>query len=117
MAILKRDQVVAHREMRTETVPVPEWGGDIIIKELTGRERDEWEASFQGKKKGEINWTNFRARLIVACAVDEAGQPLFYPSDVDLVGELSAAALDRVFSAARRLSGLSDQDIDELAKN
>lgn len=117
MAILKRDQVVAHREMRTVTVPVPEWGGDVIIKELTGRERDEWEASFQGKKKGEINWTNFRARLIVACAVDESGQPLFYPTDVDLVGELSAAALDRVFGAARKLSGLTDQDIDELAKN
>ena len=44
-------------------------------------------------------------------------RPLFYPSDVERLGETSAAALERVFSVGRRLAGMSDQDVEELAKN
>jgi hypothetical protein len=34
-----------------------------------------------------------------------------------LLGEKSAAALQRVFEVGQRLSGLSDDDVEELAKN
>jgi hypothetical protein len=34
--------------------------------------------------------------------------------DVAALGERSAAALERVFDAARRLSGLSERDVEAL---
>jgi hypothetical protein len=42
---------------------------------------------------------------------------LFTDEDVAALGQRSAAALERVFDAASRLSGLSAEDMEELAKN
>lgn len=119
MTVLTRDEIVKQRELQTELVPVPEWGGEVIVRALSGRERDAFEAAIveQKGRKAIVNTQNIRARLVATAVVDEHGQPIFYPSDVDLLGEQSAAALDRVFSVARRLSGMSEDDVEELAKN
>lgn len=118
---LTRDQIMAHvgQTLRTEIVDVPEWGGTVIVRELTGRERDRFEASIveQRGRRTVVNMANMRAKFVAACAIDEQGQPLFYPSDVEMLGDLSAAALNRVFDVGRRLSGLSDEDVEELEKN
>jgi hypothetical protein len=36
---------------------------------------------------------------------------------VEALGKKSAAALNRVFEVAQRLSGITDDDVEELAKN
>jgi hypothetical protein len=118
---LTRDQIMARREtpLRTEKVAVPEWGGDVIVREMSGRERDAFEATFvddKGRRRDDA-MHNIRARLVAAVCVDDKGQTLFYPSDVELLADLSAAALDRVFTVARQLSGFTERDIDDLAKN
>lgn len=120
MAVLTRDQIMQADDLRTEIVAVPEWGGEVIVKALTGRERDAFEASIAGERSGRrvrLDLQNIRARFVASCVVDEHGQPLFYPSDVALLGEKSAAALQRVFEVGQRLSGLSDDDVEELAGN
>lgn len=118
---LTRDQIIAQRQqpLRTEIVTVPEWGGDVIVREMSGRERDAFEAEFvddKGNRRADAMF-NIRARLVAASVVDDEGQTVFYPSDVEMLGELSAAALDRVFTVARQLSGFTERDIDDLAKN
>lgn len=118
---LTRDQIMAFRSKDRETVvvEVPEWGGAVTLRELSARERDAFEASTvdgHGKKM-RINIENLRARLVAACAIDEQGQALFYPSDVELLGDLSASAVDRLFSAARELNGMTESDVEELAGN
>jgi len=40
---------------------------------------------------------------------------VLFRSDVKALGEKSAAALERVFDVARKLSGLSEDDVEELA--
>jgi flavoprotein len=42
---------------------------------------------------------------------------LFSDSDVAALGSKSSRSVQRVFNVAQKLSGLSDEDIDELAKN
>lgn len=119
MALLTRDQILAADDLKRETLEVPEWGGEVIVRSLTGTERDAFEDSVV-KQRGnsrELNLRNARARLVSLSLIDEAGNKLFTDKDVDLLGRKSAAALDRVFAAAQRLSGLTEQDIDELAKN
>jgi hypothetical protein len=49
--------------------------------------------------------------------VDEEGNRLFSDADVKLLGQKSAAALDKLFEVAQKLSGLKDEDVEELAKN
>ena len=119
MALLTRDDILNASDLARERVEVPEWGGAVLVRALTGRERDAYESSIVHPNGRAMKYTltNMRARLVSLSVIDEAGTRLFSDSDVELLGRKSAAALERVFEAAQRLSGLSAQDVDELVKN
>jgi hypothetical protein len=115
---LGRDAILKAAALKTEDVPVPEWGGSVLVRELRGRERDEWEASLavQRGKQMVPDVANMRAKLAARVIVGEDGEPLFTQQDVAALGELSAAALDRVFEVASRLSGLGEAAVEEAGK-
>ncbi|GGM14335.1 hypothetical protein [Micromonospora yangpuensis] len=117
--LLNRDQILAVDDSTWEDVEVPEWGGTVRVKGMSGTERDKFEAgSLKGKGKNrDVNLANLRARLVAASVVDEHGQPVFRPYDVEALGRKSAAALGRVYDVAQRLAGLTDEDVDELTED
>jgi len=119
MAYLGRDEILQVDDLQYEDVEVPEWGGVVRVRGLTGAERDAFEESImdQRGKKFRVLLQNLRAKLVALSIVDEAGKRLFSEGDVGKLGTKSAAALQRVFEAAQRLSGISDEDVDELVKN
>ena len=101
-------------------VDVPEWGGAVLVRPLSGDERDRWEQDITKRNKDgsrELDFRGARALLCSRCIVDEAGSRLFGPDDVKVLGRKSAAALDRVFAAARDGSGISDSDMEELSED
>ncbi len=117
---LTRDAILAQKTLRQETVDVPEWGGTVIVQELTGKERDAFEASCvqkKGTRSFEMTFANIRARLIVRAVRAADGARLFADTDVDALGELSAQALNRLFAVAQRLSGMTEADVEDLVKN
>lgn len=119
---LSRDQILSAVDITTEDVEVPEWGGTVRVKGLSGAERDRVEAAMMSArtskgKSRQVNTDNFRARLVAASIVDADGARMFRDTDVKALGEKSAAALDRVMTAAMRLSGLNDEDAEELTGN
>lgn len=116
MAILTKDQILSANDSKTETVSVPEWGGDVLVSVMSGHARDRLESSIVGKNGG-TNLTNIRAKYVAASLVDEQGNLLFTENDVTALGKKSAAALDRVFSASQRLNHITDDDVEALAKN
>jgi hypothetical protein len=115
---LTRDAILTANDIRTEEVDVPEWGGVVLVRGMTGTERDAFEARVVEThgKTTRVNLVNFRAKFVASVCVDDAGQPLFTEADIAALGKKSAAALQRVFNVAQRLSGLSDEDVDELVK-
>ena len=116
---LSRDAILGASDIKTEEVPVPEWGGTVLVRGLTAKQRDEFESGLietVGKTQ-RVTMRNARARLAALSIVGEDNEPLFSPADVFLLGEKSGAALDRVFAVASRLSGIGDSDMDELTKN
>lgn len=118
-SVLTRDSILGAKDLITEVVRVPEWGGVVHVRSLTGAERDQFEAAvveFRGTN-ADINFKNLRARLVVMTVVDETGARLFSDDDVQAVGSKSGAVLDRVFAVAQRLSGLTRTDVEVLAKN
>ena len=118
MKRLTKDEILA-APLATEVVPTPEWGGEVVVRELTGEQRDAFENScFVGRGKDrQDNFRNLRARLVALSIVDEAGAPMFSEAEVAALGKTGARALDRVFAAALALSGLSAKDVEELAGN
>lgn len=115
--ILSRLDILSSEDLATEKVRVPEWGGSVIVKALSGVERDAYEAGIFSSGAGitaEYNLQNIRAKLAARTMVDENGDRLFSDADVARLGLKSAAALDRVFSVAQRLSRLTASDVKEL---
>jgi hypothetical protein len=116
---LTRDAILAAADMEAEEVHVPQWGGTVRVRALTGEERDAFEeGQLQGKGKNRtVRLANIRAKLVSLCVVDADGKRLFSDADVAALGRKSAAALSAVFDVAARLSGLTEQDVEELAGN
>lgn len=116
--ILTRDEILAALDLPRELVAVPEWGGDVYVRGLTGKERDQFEAGMieQRGKSQTVNLQNIRAKLASMSICDEEGKRLFTDADLAAIAGKSAVALNRVFEVARRLSGLGDNDVDELAR-
>lgn len=119
MPLLTREQIFQVQDLSSEIVAVPEWGGEVRVQALNGTNRDKFEAAqieFRGKER-RVRLFNVRARLAALTIVDDNGNRIFTDEDVARLGSKNSAALDRVCTVAQRLSGLSDQDVDDIAKN
>lgn len=117
-ALLDRDAILAlaGKELPFKDVPVPEWGGSVRIRSMTAAERDRWEDD--QRKRDENTVENIRARFIAACAVREDGTLLFTDAgDVEKLGGMAIKPIQRLFNAAMRFNGLTNDDFDELVKN
>jgi hypothetical protein len=116
MRFLKIDEIKAADDLKSEEVEVPEWGGKVIVRMMTGRERDAFEASVMlaGKKP---NYDNLRARLVALTVIDEEGNRLFSEKDIEWLGQKSAAALEKIFDVSQRLNAIREQDVEDLLGN
>lgn len=118
MGALNKEQILTANDIKTEKVAVPEWGGHIYVRVMSGKERDDYEASCLKQ----VSPTRFitdmsmvRAKLAARCICDENGQRLFDNKDIAALAEKSGRALDRVMEVAERINGLSKQDMEKLA--
>lgn len=120
MARLNKQAILQVVDLATEEVEVPEWGGSVLVRGMTGTERDLFETEIvllRDGKKAELVRENIRAKLVARCIVDDEGERVFEDADIQALGKKSASALDRIFSVAQRLSGITKEDAEELAKN
>lgn len=98
-------------------IPVDAFGTTVYVKPLSGADRDAYEQSNLEQTRGgatKLNLRNARARLVALCLVDEHGKRLFGKADIDRLGKLPAAELDKVADVARDASGLDAEDEDAL---
>lgn len=117
--LLDRAAIMAANDLRTEDVEVPEWGGTVRVRSLTGSERDQFENEVIERKgkKTDVNMRDIRAKLVVLACVDGEGRRVFSDDDVRWLTKKSAAALDRVATVAQLLAGLRAEDMQEMSKN
>ena len=114
--MLTKEQILGADDLRREQVNVPEWGGSVFVRTLTGTDRDAFEQSIiQNSERMDL--ANVRARMAVLCVVDEKSERLFADSDAQALGAKSSLALGRIFTVAQKLNGMTDADVEDLAKN
>lgn len=114
---IDKQSVFASPDLKTESVELPEWGGTLCVRTMTGAERDGWEASLSPVGSTGPNLANLRARLLVKCVVDDQGARVFTDADADALGAKSAAVLERLFAVAQRLNGLAGNSVATASKN
>lgn len=119
LRLLGRDDILGVTDLRFENVSVPEWGGSVRVRGLRAVERDEYESSMvkQRGKDVEVNTVNVRAGLVARTICDQNGNRLFSDGDISLLGQKSAAALERVYEVAARLSTIDNSAVEAMVGN
>lgn len=119
MALLSRDDILSVNDLKRERLEVPEWGGEVLLRTLTGAQRDAFEASMVKNKNGRqvSNYENARAKLVALCLIDEEGRQLFRATkEIEMLGQKSVAALQRVYNKCMEMNGMTDEDVEELTE-
>ena len=112
-----------------ETVHVPEWKRDVLLRGLSSYERDQYETENVRRadaKAGngsarqllpEPDYTNFRARLVSVHIIENGERTFANPRGEELLGRQPAAVLRKLFTVSQRLSGFSQDEVEDLRKN
>jgi hypothetical protein len=111
---LSRDQILAARDFATATVPVPEWGGDVLVRTMNVRQAL---ALTEFTKRDGVTGADLAARVLADTVCDDAGTLLFTEEDAAGLLEKNAAPLMRVFEAAMGLNKQTDKAAEDIAKN
>jgi hypothetical protein len=112
MPLLSKTQIIEAKDLPHEDIEVAEWGGAVRVRALTGTARGELEGFFRQKDE-----RNYRERLLALSIVGEDGERLFTSDEVEELARKNAEVIERIFSVAVRLSGLSKATAEEAKKN
>lgn len=111
MALSKAAILKANDTKLSEAIPVPEWGGDVYIKTLSGTERDVFEEAYAENKMKQ-----FRSRFLVLTLSDDKGSRLFDDGDIEELGKKSSVVINRLFDVAWKHNALSNEAVDDLGE-
>lgn len=113
MATLTKTDILKQTALKREVVQIPEWGGEVIVQEMTALQRDQFEEWVL--KKGEAHKESpkgTRVAIVINTTVDEDGNQLFSDLDAPDLNKKPAKIIDRIASVGLRLSGMEDA-VDE----
>jgi hypothetical protein len=112
MPVLDKAAILAASDVKLEMVAVPEWGGEVYIKTLSGTERDLFEDAYsQDKMK------NFRSRFLTLTLCGKDGERLFADGEVETVGKKSATVINRLFEKAWAFNAFRNEDVEAMGKD
>jgi hypothetical protein len=115
--MLSKDQIIASADRKTKEVEVPEWGGSVLLAEMSAKDRDDYEIAlqtFDESGKAKFNPDNLRSKLVAACIVDENMNRMFTAEE--LSGK-NGKVIDRLFQEATDLNAIDENAIEDAAKN
>jgi hypothetical protein len=119
MPLLTKQQIIDADDLETVEVEVPEWGGSVLVRPLTAKQRGQFTATLVDQRQGgrTLRLQDIQIRLCGLSIVDQDGKRMFSDTELAILGGKSSAALQHVFEVAQRLSGLSEEQVEELAGN
>jgi hypothetical protein len=124
MALLGKQQINQAVDRKWEDVPVPEWGGDVRLMELTAADRGYIEAGSvvangQTPQLKVDSLKAYRERLVGMAMVDENFNRLYSNKEI-AAGELgtkSGAVIERLAAKVQKLSGMGRFAVKEAEGN
>ena len=99
---LTREAILAARDTQGVVVPVPEWGGDVYVRGLTGGDVLDMAKAF-GTGSGDI------PLLVYSIVDEETNERLFTMADIDALRAKGMGPIMRILAAIKEVSGLGDE--------
>lgn len=112
--VLDKDAIKRIQDRPIKTITVPQWGGDVNIRVLSGREREIMEKEWENVKNSSASQ---RAWFAVLVTCDDDGNPLFDKSDIEWLSDKSGEALDVIFNEGMELNGIGKDAVEDAEKN
>lgn len=121
MTLSKADigRVLENVEVRTKTVPVPELGGSVVVREMSGSLRNLFEATIAQIQAGGDSklLDKMTTRLAAECVLDDDGSRLFDDRSVKMLFIKKPSALFRLRDEIVKLSAFSEADFEGMVEN
>jgi hypothetical protein len=113
MALLSKQSVLSVDDFQYDTVPCPEWGGEMRVRGLTAAEQ-----SLVYKRYKDDKTEDFDVIVCIMGCVDENGERIFTNEDKQALRQKSFAVLDRIAKKIIQLTGDNDSEgVEEARKN
>ena len=118
---LSKEQILAaidRPDVATREVEVPELGGTVRVREMTGALRNRVEAAYATIRNGGDAKTldNMTAQLIAGCVVDEQNRPILTVQDAKRMFAAKPRAVFRLRDAILEISATDEDDMEALAE-
>jgi hypothetical protein len=112
---LSRDVILGSSDIQVEELEVPEWGGSVLVRELTTAEVENFSIR-TSNAQGQLDITRMsglRAEVVSWALVDEEGNQLLHKKDAEALQKKSHQVIDRIFNEVLVMSGLKEPEQDE----
>lgn len=111
MALLTRAQINESVDRKWEDVPVPEWGGEVRLMELSSADRGYIEAGSvvaqgQNPQLRVESLKTYREKLVAMSMVDESFKRVYSNREMEELGVKSGAVIERLAARVQELSGM-----------
>jgi hypothetical protein len=107
---LSRDAILSASTGEIVTVSVPEWGGDVCLRQLSGAEV----SAIYGK---DLNSEQVTQALVVASICDESGARLFSQEDAPAIFAKSYSSLQILITKALEINRMTKESADAAKKD
>jgi hypothetical protein len=112
MKRLSREEILNVKDIEQKEVSIPEWKGSVLVQALSGKKRAEIMDACMNDK-GKMNTEKLYPALIVAGCIE----PEFKKADAEALNNKNSGALEKVCKVIMKLSGISQDDVEEAEKN
>ncbi len=113
---LSRENILSKVDVETRPVEVPEWGGTVHVRTMSGLDRDEFETAANRLRASGRLTSLSRALVVAFVACDQDGARLFSLDDLDALAAKNGIALSRVAAAGMTLNKLDPEEVETAAK-
>jgi len=115
MKILTPAEILSALDCKVETLEIPEWGGAVHFRPMSGAERDVFDQRVMKDREG----GHMPGRALIASMVlcDADGNRIFAESDADALGKKNASALSRIVNRAMQTGLLGDSGVEAASGN
>ena len=116
--LLTKEAILQSKDYQDEVINVPEWGGSVRLKTMSGVERDMFETEAMKRKKGDkIELKGLKSFLLMLTLVNDKGERLFAEADIDELNKKSGAVIDTLFVKCQDLNKLTQGSLEDSVKN
>lgn len=120
MGLLTIDDLKAGPVFKSERVPVPERGGDLMVRDFAGIDRDRVVQFLHDNKiksdAGLNNW-EFMLLVLTLSLCNEDGSRLIADDQVEVIGRFGSDVIRRLYDVAARINWLAPETQDAAVKN